>query len=59
MSLVLSRRNRESITIELGGRVVTIEVAHIHNRHVHLVVTAPRDVRITRSELIERDKGAA
>jgi carbon storage regulator len=46
--LVLKRRNKESFQI---GKDIEITVLVIKNQLVHLGVTAPKDLRVKRSNL--------
>lgn len=52
--LVLSRRKGESIKI---GNDITIEVTRVEGNRVKLAVSAPLDVRILRTELLDRKQG--
>ena len=51
--LVLSRKTGESIQI---GDSITVQVARISSRHVKLLIEAPRDVEVDRSEIRERKR---
>ncbi len=51
--LVLSRKAGESIQI---GDGITVQVARISGRHVKLLIDAPRDVDVDRSEIRERKR---
>jgi carbon storage regulator len=50
--LVLSREEKEEIVI--GGGTIRITVVAIRGDRVRLGITAPRDVRVDRSEVHER-----
>ena len=50
--LVLNRKENESITI--AGEIV-IKVVEIKQSSVILGITAPRDIRIVRTELLEQE----
>ena len=53
MALVLSRKKQESIDI---GDDVRVTVTRIAGGKVSIKVDAPREVRILRTELVERPK---
>ena len=55
MPLKIGRKGAESVTIN-GNIVVTVEVKNKTQNEYRLVVDAPKDVKILRTELIERDK---
>lgn len=53
--LVLNRNVGEKIVISVGGQSdCTIEIVYLGHHRVTLGFTAPPNVRILRSELIER-----
>lgn len=53
--LVLTRKNQQSITIEVGGEVITVKLVDAkHN--VKIGIEAPRSVRITRSEILQKQE---
>lgn len=47
MALVLSRKSGESLIINNNIKVTT----YVHNGKVRLVIDAPREVKVVRSEL--------
>jgi len=51
-NLVVSRKETESIVI---GENITVTVHKIQGNRVRLQVSAPKDVRVIRSELEEED----
>lgn len=57
MGLVLARKAEQSI--ELLGLGVTIRVTEISGETVRLLISAPPDVRIVRTELLSRRRPAA
>jgi len=53
--LVLSRKKHERIIVDLpDGRTVEAMVVDIGNDRVRIGISAPRDVRIIRAELLDR-----
>lgn len=54
--LLLSRKPGESIEIVLDGKVVTVRLLGITGNQVRLGFTAPNDVAIMRTELLEQDR---
>ena len=54
--LVLSRKLQEQIKI---GDDITITVVKVNNRQIRLGIEAPRDVRVVRAELEQRDSNSA
>ena len=54
--LVVSRREFENVKI---GDDIEIEILEIEGSTVRLAITAPKDVKILRSELVARLNGAA
>lgn len=50
--LVLSRKPGERICI---GESITLDVVAIHGKQVKLAIACPREIRILRSELVERN----
>lgn len=53
-NLCLTRRVGERISIADGE--ITIEVVKIGLSQVRILITAPRDIPVVRSELLERDE---
>lgn len=53
--LVLSRKRCESITIAPSDEPVVICITDIDGDKVKVGVTAPKHVRVMRSELLDRD----
>lgn len=53
--LVLSRKASEVIVIYSGASRITIEVVKVQGDRVTLGIAAPKDVKILRGELEERD----
>ena len=49
--LVLSRRVGESIII---GKDIIVEIAEVRGNQVRIAVTAPKEIRVDRSEVRER-----
>ena len=49
--LVLSRRENESIVI---GDRITVKVVKIRGNQVRLAIEAPKEVRVLRTELVDR-----
>jgi carbon storage regulator len=56
--LVLSRKCRERIVVDLNGETVTIEVLQIKGGRVRIGVDAPDHVAIHREELWHRQSAA-
>lgn len=54
--LVLTRRINERIVI---GDDVTVTVLEVRGDQVRLGIEAPRDVKVFREEVLQRDPGAA
>lgn len=52
--LCVSRRAGEAILLEVGGTLVRIEFYGIAKGRARVGVRAPREVKILRSEIIER-----
>lgn len=51
--LVLTRNVGESIVIDED---ITITIGHINQNQVRVMIDAPREVKVRRQELIERDR---
>lgn len=56
MALRLTRRRGERVTI---GADVVVTIEQIDGYQVRLSIDAPRDIRVMRTELLERDARAA
>ena len=54
--LVITRREGESIVLELGKERVEIAVHQVKNRQVRLRIGADDSVRVVRKELLEEEK---
>jgi len=54
--LVLTRQKNESVLAELDGRVVEVKVLAIDGNKVRLGFEAPQEVRILRTEIIDREE---
>ena len=54
--LVLTRKQKEVIKI---GDNITVTIMRVHGQTVRVGIDAPRDVRVMRGELLERDLAAA
>jgi carbon storage regulator CsrA len=50
--LVISRRVNQSISIDIGGREITIVLLHAESSKAQLSVIAPREIRVFRDELL-------
>ena len=50
--LVLTRKSKESVSI---GDDVVVTVLHVGGGEVRIGIEAPRDVRVMRTELLERE----
>ena len=56
LMLVLTRKRNERIHILVpGGPTIIVQVAQIETDQIRLGFTAPRDVRIVREELLDRE----
>lgn len=55
--LVLSRKNGEEIVIRAGADTIVIRVVDIDRGKIRLGITAPRDVLISRAELLDKERG--
>ena len=53
MSLALTRRPGESITINTDSGEITITVSEVNGQQVRLAINADKSVSIVRSELLE------
>jgi carbon storage regulator CsrA len=54
--LCLSRKSNESITISVPDcEPIEVAICGVHGKRVKVVVTAPPQVRIRRSELVEEE----
>ncbi len=53
--LVLSRRQNERIILQTADGPVVIVIARVRGDHVRIGIEAPKAVKITRSELIEKE----
>lgn len=56
--LCLSRRKGEVVSLTVGEQTITITVNNIRRGKVSLGVIAPREIKILRGELLDRE-GAA
>ena len=54
--LVLARKPGQSIKIVLDGKVVTVDLLAVHGGQVRLGFTAPKEVHIVRTELLDRER---
>lgn len=52
--LILTRRENESIVIQLGGTVVYVTVLEIKGNQSRVGVSAPREVTVDREEVFQR-----
>ena len=51
--LVLSRKQDQKIQI---GEEISVQIVRIRGNTIQIGITAPRDIHIIRSELLEREK---
>ena len=49
--LVLTRKEGEEIVLTVGDVEITVALIHIQHHKARLGITAPREVRVRRSEL--------
>lgn len=54
--LLLSRKPGQSVQIILDGKITTVTLLGVNGGQVRLGFTAPEEVSIVRTELLERDK---
>jgi carbon storage regulator len=54
--LVLTRTKNESVQVELDGREVTVKILGVDGGKVRIGFEAPEEVRILRTEIIDRDE---
>ena len=55
--LVLSRRPKESLRITFGERTLTVTVIEMLGNKIRLGFDGPRDIQVTRSELLPAREG--
>jgi len=51
--LVLSRKIKESITLQTQEGIITISIKNINGRQVKVGIDAPQSVYVDRTELLE------
>jgi carbon storage regulator len=49
--LVLSRKIGEKLLVNIGGRIVTIQITGLGGNRAKIGIDAPRDIKITRAEI--------
>ncbi|MGL4731457.1 MAG: carbon storage regulator [Clostridium sp.] len=54
--LVLGRKPGEYVVINLDGVDVKVQVVKSEDGHLRLAIDAPREVKITRGEIWEKEK---
>lgn len=56
--LILNRREGEAITLTIGDIVASVTVLSSDRRGARLGIDAPLEVRVMRTELLDRDRAA-
>jgi len=53
--LILTRRTTETINITADGKNISVTVLGVNGNQVRLGINAPRDVKVLREEVEDRD----
>lgn len=53
--LVLTRKINEEITLQVGDKEITVALVQIRGKQARLGIKAEKDVKILRSEIINKD----